>query len=172
MATDRQYPIGRFEYTGPYTPAQRDEFIARIAALPEALRDAVAGMTDEQLDTPYRDGGWTVRQVIHHLADSHMHCYLRFKFALAEDGAEIKAYPEDAWAALPDVGFTPLGQTLDLLGALHGRWALLLQHMGDADYARAFLHPENGRTPLDRALGLYAWHGDHHLAHVRLVAEG
>lgn len=167
--SDRRYPIGEFAYTGTYSPAERESLVARIESLPRRMRGAVEGLPDGQLATPYREGGWTVRQVVHHVADSHAHSLLRFKFALARDGAAIVSYPEELWALLPDYS-APVGQALDLIDAVHAKWVYVLRAMRPEDFARAYAHPENGRVSLDRALGLYAWHGDHHLAHVRLAA--
>jgi uncharacterized damage-inducible protein DinB len=140
--------------------------IAQVAEAPAALRGAVAGLDDGQLDTPYRDGGWTVRQVAHHVPDSHMNAYVRFKLALTEDVPAVKTYEEKLWAETPEVRSTPIAASLDLLDALHVRWVRLLREMSPADYARPFRHPEWGRPRLDQVLAQYAWHGRHHTAHV------
>lgn len=167
---DRRFPIGEYVYARPHTPTERGALIARIETLPARLRSVVEKLTPAQLETPYREGGWTARQVVHHLADSHTHIVLRFKYALTVDGATITSYPEEIWATLPDYS-SPVELALDVIAAQHAKWAWLLRRLADADFERAFQHPENGRVTLDRALGLYAWHGDHHLAHVKLVSE-
>ncbi|MFC4099249.1 YfiT family bacillithiol transferase [Paenibacillus xanthanilyticus] len=164
---DYRYPIGPFAHEGTVTPEQRELWIREIEKLPAKLRLAVEGLSEEQLDTPYRDGGWTVRQVVHHVADSHMNSLTRFKLALTEEQPTIKPYAEDRWAELADAKRAPIELSLHLIEALHERWVLLLESMTEAEYARAFYHPESGETvPLDRNLGLYAWHGNHHAAHI------
>ncbi|HVE79326.1 MAG TPA: bacillithiol transferase BstA [Gemmatimonadaceae bacterium] len=169
-APDPRYPIGKFEYRGDPDPRQRAAWIDEIAALPAAFRAALAGLRDDQLDTPYRPGGWTVRQVAHHVPDSHMNAYVRFKLALTEETPTIKPYDEARWAETDDVRDTPVAVSLALLEALHQRWVALLRGMGEADFRRAFYHPETSATlPLARVLGLYAWHGRHHTAHVTTV---
>ncbi len=137
-----------------------------ITQLPSRLRSAVAGLTEEQLDTPYREGGWTVRQVVHHVADSHMHAVARFRFALTESEPTIKPYDEGAWAMLADAAGEAVEPSLGLLDGLHTRWTMLLQSLTPEQWMRAYLHPENGRTPLEEAVLLYAWHSRHHVAHV------
>ena len=164
--TDLRYPIGNFSYDGAMTDARRAACVARIAAAPAALRAAVAGLSDAQLDTPYRPGGWTVRQVVHHVPDSHLNAYCRFKLALTEDNPSIKPYDEAAWAKVADTARTPLEVSLALLDALHTRWVVLLESMTSADFARPLQHPERGAITLDWMLQLYAWHGRHHAAHV------
>jgi uncharacterized damage-inducible protein DinB len=164
---DLRYPIGRFDLHAPVSSEQRAEAIAQIERFPRELRAAVEGLSDRQLDTPYRTGGWTVRQVVHHLADSHMNSYIRFKLALTEDAPPIKPYNEAAWAELPEARSAPIEMSLALLDALHGRWVLMLRGMGDADWQKTFRHPEiSGLIRLDANLALYAWHGRHHLAHI------
>jgi hypothetical protein len=163
---DLSYPIGRFEWTGESSEAQRRESIARIQAAPARLRAAVAGLTGAQLDTPYRPGGWTVRQVVHHLPDSHMHSYARFRLALTEEAPAVKGYDQERWAQLPDARSGPIEPSLALLEALHERWLLLLRAMTPGDFARAFVHSDLGPVILDRNVALYAWHGDHHIAHI------
>ena len=164
---DPRFPIGAFVYGGQQTPGERQEAIDRIAAAPAALRAAVAGLADSQLDTPYREGGWTVRQVVHHLPDSHMNAYTRFRLALTEPTPTIRPYLEHLWAELSDARTAPLEISLALLDALHRRWVLLLRSLGADDWARRYLHPEHGREwSLDEALAMYAWHGEHHTAHV------
>ncbi|HEX6879879.1 MAG TPA: putative metal-dependent hydrolase [Terriglobales bacterium] len=159
------YPIGKFQWTGPNTDAQRAEFIAEIAAVPDKLRSAVAGLTDAQLDIPYRPGGWTVRQLVHHIADSHMNAYVRFKLALTETEPLVKPYDEKAWAELPDSRL-PIDISLQLIDSLHERWSVVLGAMKPADFSRTLKHPELGLVDLDRYVALYSWHGKHHVAHI------
>lgn len=171
-APDPRYPIGRFHFDGDTSPAARERAIAAIAACPAALRDAVHGFTDAQLGTPYRDGGWTVRQLVNHVADSHMNAYVRFKLALTEDRPTIKPYDEAAWAALPEGRTTDPATSLALLDALHHRWVALMRSMTDEEWERGYVHPEQGRfTPLAQVVALYAWHGRHHVAHVRALRD-
>lgn len=165
MTSDPRYPIGPLVKVPALSAAERTERIAAIADLPRALRAAVAGLSDTQLDTPYREGGWTVRQVVHHVADSHMNAFIRFKWALTEPDPTIKAYDEQAWAELPDARL-PIEVSLRLLDALHERWTGLLRAMSAAEFALPYQHPESGAHTLDMALGVYAWHGRHHTAHV------
>jgi DinB family protein len=164
-----RYPIGTFTFPESVIPEQRQIWIAEIAEAPAKLRAAVAGFTPAQLDTPYRDGGWTVRQVVHHVPESHMNAYIRFKLALTEDQPTIKPYDEAAWANLGDVQSTPVETSLALLDALHDRWVRVLRMLDDAAFARTFRHPELGLVRLDQNLALYAWHGKHHVAHVLSV---
>jgi uncharacterized damage-inducible protein DinB len=166
--TDPRYPIGKFELPGTLSPARRADALARMAAMPSALHDAVRGLVDAQLDTPYRDGGWTLRQVVHHLADSHLNSYTRFRLALTEEAPTIKPYDEKAWAELPDAKSGALDSSLMLLEGLHARWAALLRSMTAADFARTFVHPERGVMTLEATTRLYAWHCRHHVAHVAL----
>lgn len=168
---DLRYPIGPFRFEGEVTPARRETWIAEIAAAPDNLRAAVAGLSEEQLDTPYREGGWTVRQVVHHLPDSHMNSYVRFRLALTEDEPTIKPYAEARWAELVDARTAPIEPSLQLLEGLHSRWVRLLRALTPQDYARTFRHPETGLMTLDRTLALYAWHGRHHVAHITLLRE-
>ena len=163
---DPRYPIGKFVYDGPPTEQQRSEFIANIEQTPAALRAAVKGLTPQQLDTPYRDGGWTVRQVVHHVPESHMNAYIRFKLALTEDEPTIKPYEEDRWAKLPDAQAVPIEVSLALLDSLHTRFVQVLRGMKNDDWKRTFRHPEQGIVPLEKNLALYSWHGRHHVAHV------
>ena len=171
MSEDLRYPTGKFSSDGEMTAGRRRELIAEIADAPRRLRAAVEGLTDEQLDTPYRPGGWTVRQVAHHVPDSHLNSYTRFKLALTEDEPAIRAYDEGAWAALADTRLTPVGVSLSLLDSLHERWVILLRSLSETDFARAFRHPELGLVTLDAAVALYAWHGRHHTAHVTRLRE-
>jgi hypothetical protein len=192
-----RYPIGKFAPPAEITPEVRAVWIKEIAALPENFRAALDGLNDDQLDTPYREGGWTLRQVAHHVPDSHMNAFIRFKWALTEDMPTIKAYDEATWAGLPDVENTPVETSLHLLEALHRRWVALLENLNDADYKRAFIHPEflpdniqmsnkastdwldksaGGDLPpyvflLEKVLGLYAWHGKHHTAHITALRD-
>ncbi|HET7458345.1 MAG TPA: putative metal-dependent hydrolase [Gemmatimonadaceae bacterium] len=170
MSPDPRFPIGKFTYDGDNSPAARAARIADVEALPALFRDAVRRMSDAQLDTPYRDGGWTARQVVHHVPDSHMNALIRFKLALTEDTPTIKPYDEAAWATLPDATRTPVDVSLALLDALHRRWVVVLRAMSPSDFERSFMHPEHKRTmTLDQSLALYAWHGRHHLGHVKQV---
>ena len=164
--TDLRYPIGKFNYEGPPSEGQRKKLIDDIAHAPAALRAAVRGLSPQQIDTPYRDGGWTVRQVAHHVPDSHMNAYIRFKLALTENEPIIKPYMEDRWANLSDTQATPLDVSLSLLDALHDRWVRLLGSLQPGDWKRTFRHPEMGVMPLEKSLALYAWHGRHHVAHI------
>lgn len=161
-----RYPVGRFTPPTQTGPGIRAEQIASLQFVPERLRAAVHGLNDAQLDTPYRDGGWTVRQVVHHLADSHANSFIRFKLALTEDWPTIKPYDEAAWAKLADSARLAVTVSLDFITALHARWVALLQSMTKEDFARGFNHPENGRQTLERALAIYEWHGRHHVAHI------
>lgn len=165
-----QYPIGRFDWKGPMTPATRRAAVQAIETLPARLADAVAGLSDEQLSTPYRPGGWTVRQVVHHIADSHLNAFTRFKLGLTEDAPTIKPYNEKLWSTLADSDL-PVDVSVRLVEALHTRWAALLHSMSDADFARFIVHPESGRNPLDRFAHLYGWHSNHHLAHITSLRE-
>jgi uncharacterized glyoxalase superfamily protein PhnB/uncharacterized damage-inducible protein DinB len=168
---DLRYPIGRYKRPEePLTPAQRAALIEQIARVPAALRAAVAGLTDAQLDTPYRPGGWSVRQVVHHIPDSHLNSFGRFKLALTESVPTIKPYDETAWAELPDAK-GPVDVSLRLLESLHERWVALMRAMTEEQWSRRLMHPETGETTLDRMLALYAWHGDHHVAHITALRE-
>ena len=164
---DLRYPVGPFDWAEPVDPASRPQWIARIAEAGGRFREAVRGLDQHQLDTPYRPGGWTVRQVIHHLPDSHMNSYVRFKLALTEDEPAIKPYDEAAWANLGDTAGTPVETSLTLLEALHTRWVTLLRGLTDSEWKRTMRHPVNGLLRLDQVLALYAWHGDHHIAHIQ-----
>lgn len=162
-----RYPIGPFKRpTGPLDPAQRKQVIDAIAATPKNLADAVRGLNDRQLDTPYRPGGWTVRQVVHHVADSHMNAYIRLKLALTENAPLIKTYDEAEWAKLNDSRETPVQVSLTLLTALHDRWERVLRAMTNADFARTLTHPDHGLITVDSLLAIYGWHGPHHTAHI------
>ena len=165
-----RYPIGRATYKTDLTAAERGELIARIARMPARMRELVSGMDEAELDTPYRPGGWTVRQVVHHVPDSHMNAYVRFKLAATESEPTIKTYEEADWARLSDSAGS-IDVSLDLLTALHARWTGWMRTLDAAAWRRAYVHPESGNVPLEKALQMYAWHCDHHLAHVRAVRE-
>jgi uncharacterized damage-inducible protein DinB len=164
--SDLRYPIGKFEFHGPLTEEQKQTSLDDIAGTPAKLRAAVKGLSEAQLDTPYRPGGWTVRQLVHHVPDSHLNSYVRFKLALTEDEPTIKPYAEDRWAQLADTEATPVEVSLTLLESLHDRWMRLLRSLSQEDWKRTFRHPEMGAMNLERTLALYAWHGRHHVAHV------
>jgi hypothetical protein len=166
-----RFPIGRYAWPKEITAADRERHIAKIAAAAAGFRAAVAGLTPEQFDTPYREGGWTVRQVIAHVPDSHMNCYVRFKLALTEDTPTIKPYDEAAWAELADTKNTPPEVSLTLLESLHTRWVALLRTLSEADWKREFRHPEIGTVSLEGVLGSYAWHCDHHTAHISRLRQ-
>ena len=166
-----RYPIGLPVLPPtPLTPAERAPYLQQLAELPALLTAAARQAGGERLQRPYRPGGWTGRQVIHHLADSHLNAYVRFRLALTEDNPTIRPYDEAAWAELPDVAATPITVSLSLLESLHSRWLTLLHHLDEAQWQRTFHHPETQKTTtLDQVLALYAWHGQHHLAHVDLL---
>ncbi len=168
---DLRYPVGEFAYTGKLSNSERDALIDQIAAAPDKLRAAVKGLDDRQLDTPYRPDGWTVRQVVHHVPESHMNSYIRFKLALTEDKPTIKPYFEDRWAKMQDAIVSPIAPSLDLLQALHERWVWLLRSLKDEDFDRSFQHPELGVVSLEKNVALYAWHGGHHVAHITALRE-
>ena len=166
MSEDLKYPIGRVQFMPALTPADRRDLINAIAAVPKDLRQAVAGLTEAQLDTPYRPDGWTIRQVVHHLPDSHMNAFIRLKLALTEEAPTIKPYKEALWANLPDARL-PIDVSLRLTEALHERWVAIMNTMADNAWSRTFIHPESGRNfTLDEMTQLYAWHGRHHVAHI------
>jgi hypothetical protein len=169
--SDLRYPIGKFHYEGAPSDEQKRHVIDEIAGTPANLRAAVKGLSEAQLDTPYRPGGWTVRQVVHHLPDSHMNAYVRFKLALTEDEPTIKPYAEDRWAELADTKTTPMGTSLTLLESLHDRWGALLHSLTADEWKRNFRHPELGPMSLEKTLALYAWHGRHHVAHITSLRE-
>jgi hypothetical protein len=169
--SDLRYPIGKFHFDGPPTEQQRKKFIDDISQAPANLRAALEGLSHQQLDTPYRPDGWTVRQVAHHVPDSHLNAYVRFKLALTEPEPTIKPYAEDLWAQLPDTQATPVDVSLTLLESLHNRWVRLLRSLEPEDWKRSFRHPELGLVSLEKNLALYAWHGRHHVAHVTSLRE-
>jgi hypothetical protein len=163
---DPRYPTGKFQFNPDVTPGIRREAIAAIREAPSALRAAVGGLSALQLNTPYRDGGWTVRQVVHHVPESHMNAFIRFKLALTEDNPTIKPYNEDAWVKVGDVPAVPIETSLALLDSLHQRWVALLDIMTPENFGRPLVHPDMGPLRLDYLLQMYAWHGRHHAAHV------
>jgi hypothetical protein len=168
---DLKYPVGRFAAPSPITEADVKRWIDEIERLPVSLRAAVDPLTPAQIDTPYRPGGWRVGQVVHHLADSHVNSFIRFKWTLTEDRPTIKPYLQDRWAELPDSVGMPVGPSLRILEGVHERWVRLLRSLDASDLQREFLHPESGPARLERVVGLYAWHGRHHLAQITLLAE-
>jgi len=169
--SDLRFPIGRFHFDGPLTDDQKDKALDDVATTPANLRAAVKGLSEAQLDTPYRPEGWTVRQVVHHMPDSHMNSYVRFKLALTEDEPTIKTYAEDRWAELADTKATPIGVSLTLFDSLHDRWVRLMRSLTTEDWKRSFRHPDLGPMSLEKALALYAWHGRHHVTHITALRE-
>lgn len=170
-APDLRYPVGRYLPPTSVDAAWRARQIDKIAGAPAALRAAVSGLNDTQLDTPYRPDGWTVRQVVHHVPDSHMNAFIRIKMALTEERPTIKPYDEARWALLEDARSTPIEVSLQLLDTLHDRWVRILRSMTESDFSRRYVHPESGEHDLDSLLGLYAWHGRHHVAHITSLRE-
>jgi uncharacterized damage-inducible protein DinB len=168
---DPRYPIGKFSFDGSLTEQQKSRFLDDVEQTPARLRAAVQGLSERQLDTPYRDGGWTVRQVVHHVPDSHMNSYVRFKLALTEDEPTIRPYMENLWAELPEAKTAPVELSLARLESLHKRWNLTLRGIRPDQWNRTFRHPEMGTMNLEKALALYAWHGHHHVAHVTALRE-
>jgi hypothetical protein len=169
--SDLRYPVGKFNYVESPAPEERVQLIRQIEQAPASLRAAVKGLSEKQLDTPYRPEGWTVRQVVHHVPDSHLNSYMRFKLALTEDEPTIKPYFEDRWARLGDTQATPVEVSLVLLESLHDRWVRLLRSLQPDEWKRKFRHPELGTTALEKNLALYAWHGRHHVAHITSLRE-
>ena len=166
MEDSLRYPIGKFTPKDGHIQSELDQYISRIESLPSRLEKEISGLSASQLDTPYRDGGWTVRQVVHHVADSHMNAYIRFKWTLTEETPMIKAYNEKEWALTPETKADP-GLSIPLLKALHAKWVVLLKQLTANDLKKEFIHPETKKhVRLDNLMGLYAWHGDHHLAHI------
>ena len=163
---DPRYPVGNYAPPKEVTPELRTAAIEEIAGAPAKIRAALTGLNDSQIDTPYREGGWTVRQVVHHVADSHINAYIRFRFALTETEPTIKPYAEADWAKLDDAAHAPTEVSVHLLESLHDRWVRLLGSLKPQDFARTFRHPEHGVRTLDWMLFLYAWHGRHHTAHI------
>ena len=169
--TDPRYPIGRFTPDPNPTPDTRNHHIEQISTTPSRMRRAVASLDQNQLATPYRDGGWTVRQVVHHMPDSHLNAYVRFKWAITEDSPTIKPYDETSWAKLKDSELTPVEVSLALLESLHARWTVLLRSLTAEDFQRKFIHPDSGPHDVDWLLQLYSWHGNHHVAHITSLRE-
>ena len=169
--TDLRYPIGPFEFDDRIDHDKRQTRILEIEEAPAKLRVALEDLSPQQIETPYRPGGWTVRQVVHHLPDSHLNAYVRFKLALTEDQPTIKPYQEQKWAELEDTRSAPLEVSVELLQALHRRWVLLLRSLSARELARGFVHPEMGARTLDQTLSLYAWHGRHHVAHITSLRQ-
>jgi len=167
MTESVQYPIGRADRSPAHTAPERELFTARLAALPAALAAAISGFSDADFDTPYRDGGWTVRQLVHHVADSHANAFIRLKLALTEDEPTIKPYDQDAWSTLADVSSVSPLVSLAMIAAVHERFVAVIRAMDASHYARTLMHPENGRMTVDQLIAMYAWHGDHHVAHIR-----
>jgi uncharacterized damage-inducible protein DinB len=163
---DARYPIGRFQFPDLVPAEMHQQWLQDIAEAPSNIRAAVATLTPEQLDSPYRPAGWTARQVVHHVADSHMNSYIRFRLALTEEEPLIKPYHEDRWARLTDASSAPVDLSLTLLDALHQRWTILLRSLTTEDMQKTFRHPEMGLMTLERNLALYSWHGKHHTAHI------
>lgn len=169
--SDPRYPIGMFDRVTPASAADRNTLIKGIAAVPAQLRAAVEGLSPAQIETPYREGGWTVRQVVHHLPDSHMNAYVRFKLGLTEDFPTIKPYMEARWAELEDSRSAPIEVSLSLLESLHARWVMLMQAMQAEEWARKLNHPEDGVITLERMVAIYHWHGRHHVAQITSLRE-
>lgn len=165
------YPIGPMPNTPQLEGAERIHKIQEIAQLPNALRQAIDGLDDSQLDTPYRPGGWTVRQVVHHVADSHINAYVRCKLTLTEDRPTIKAYEEKNWAEISEAHAGPVEVSLSLLESLHFRWVATLQSLMESDWQKEWVHPESGIHNLNQLLGIYAWHGAHHTAHITRLRD-
>lgn len=171
MERTKQYPIGKFIFNKDFNETEFLAWIQQIEDFPSLLIQEVQGLTAEQLDTPYREGGWTVRQVIHHCADSHMNSFCRFKLALTEDNPTVKPYHEDLWAELPDGKTSPVEDSLAIIQAVHKRWVLLMRSMKSEDFQKTFFHPERKQSiGLDFNVALYAWHCKHHLGHIQLVS--
>ena len=169
--SDLRFPIGRFQIPVEFTDDLRKQHIQAIAKLPQQLADAIEGLSDQQLDTPYREGGWTVRQVVHHLADSHLNSYTRFRLALTEETPTIRPYDEKKWAELDDAKHASVSASLAILDGLHARWSSLLHSFSAGDWQKSFDHPETGMMSLDVATALYAWHGQHHTAHITTLRK-
>jgi len=168
---DLRFPVGKFKFPESVDLADRARYVEQIAETPARLASAVAGLADAQLDTPYRPGGWTVRQVVHHVPDSHLNSYARFRLALTEEDPTVKSYFEDRWADLKDARTEPAEVSLALLDALHRRWVVLLRSLTEEQWKRTFRHPELGSVSLEKNAALYAWHGRHHVAHITSLRE-
>lgn len=170
MDEDLRFPIGKFDRDLDITKEIRNRFIETIENYPDVLYEKTKNLSDEQLDTPYRPEGWTVRQLIHHIADSHTNAYIRFKLALTEDVPTIRPYFEDRWAEIDDSKM-PIDVSLQILRGIHARWSVILHSMSDEDFGRKLIHPDSGEWTLEKMLGLYDWHGHHHLAHITELAK-
>jgi hypothetical protein len=170
MTADLRYPVGTFDWAARVDPSRREPAIATLAALPARMREAIAGLNDRQFDTAYRPGGWTVRQVVHHVADSHANAFIRMKLGLTEDNPTIKPYDQDRWAALSDMQL-PVEVSLGIIDGLHARWIAVCRQMAATDFARTFKHPEIGVVSLDTLVQGYAWHSRHHVAHITALRQ-
>lgn len=168
---DPRYPIGKFTDSQDRSPERRQTLIRNLANLPSQMRAATNGLGDVQLDAPYREGGWTLRQVVHHVSDSHLNAYIRTRWALTEDSPVIKAYDEVTWAELPDAKLGPIEPSLALLQALHLRWVSLWRALPEEAYSKVFIHPQSGENTLAKQLELYSWHGQHHVAHLTTLRQ-
>lgn len=171
MSGDLRYPVGKFRFPESVSDADRSRMIDAIEEAPSKLRDAVRGLDEDQLGTPYRPGGWTLGQIVHHIPDSHMNSYIRFKLAVTEDEPTIKAYDEAVWAELTDARDASVDDSLRLLEGLHGRWVFFLRALGPDELARTFKHPEIGTVTVAQNIALYAWHGRHHVAHITSLKQ-
>ncbi len=170
MSEDLSYPIGKYDKDSEISLEHRKQFIKDIADLPKNLREAVENLSDVQIDTPYRPEGWTVRQVVHHIGDSHLNSFIRFKLALTEDSPTIRPYAEDLWAETAEYKM-PVDVSLNLIACIHHSWTALLESMSDKDFARTINHPETGVWTLENLLGMYVWHGKHHAAHINNLKD-
>jgi uncharacterized damage-inducible protein DinB len=168
---DLKYPIGKYIFPGGFSLEERKQLIKEISSLPSRLRKSLEGMDEQQFQTTYRPEGWTVRQLVNHISDSHINAFVRFKLALTEDNPIIKPYIEDAWVRLADTIGSSIETSLALIDALHQKWVLILDSLVDLDFKRTVLHPESGEMTVEKLLGLYAWHGNHHLAHITRLKE-
>ncbi len=171
IETDLRYPVGKWETKGPFTNAQRHTMITSVGEMPAKLRAAVAGLNDNQLSTPYRPSGWTLRQVVHHVADSHMNAYVRFRLGITEAEPVVKPYDEKTWAELFDARTAPVEISLGLVEGVHKRWVMLLETVREIDFNRNVRHPEHGTMSLDDVLALYEWHGRHHVGHITALRQ-
>ena len=169
--SDVRYPVGHLEVRKNLNAGDRRALVETIAACPRNLRAAVAGLNEQQLETPYRDGGWTVRQVVHHLPESHMNAYMRLKLALTENEPTVKPYDEAAWANTADVQTTPIEVSMTLLDSLHARWDNIWRSMSDEDFSRKLVHPDHGGVDVNWLVQMYAWHSRHHVAHITALRE-
>lgn len=168
---DLRYPVGKWEKKGPLTHDEREKFIESVAATPERFKKAVTGLNDNQLNTPYRPGGWTVRQTIHHVADSHMNAFIRMRLGVTEVEPTVKPYDEKMWAELIDSRTAPVDDSLTIIDSVHHRWVMMMRGMREIDFMRSIVHPENGKMTLDDVLALYEWHGRHHSGHITALRQ-